>query len=1292
MTQEKIKYLKFLLASPEDILNWSYGEVQSPETIHYRTHRPELGGLMCERIFGPTNDYECYCGKYRGARFKGIICDKCGVEVTSSRVRRKRMGHITLVAPVVHLWYAYGTPNKLAILLDIPYKKLMGIIYYTLYVVTEVEDKKREDILKKIKEAESKREKQIEEEFKEEELRIKAHIEELAEQMKKAKNPSDGMKLQNEIIKQRARLANLKSEKHAALEDNANFYREFYKLAQALDYKTVLTEEQYRWFVDHDAVFFKAEMGAEAIKKLLKDIDVEKELRQLRERYNKAPVLERQIIERKIKYLEGVYKNDLKLEWMILEVLPVLPADLRPILVLPGGRFASSDLNDLYRRVIIRNNRLKKLMEIGAPEIIIRNEKRMLQEAVDALIDNEHRPMRPVTTRGGIPLKSLAQSLRGKRGRFRRNLLGKRVDYSGRGVIVPDTTLKLNEVGLPKELALEIFKPFVIRRLLEKGIVLSIGEAKELVEIHDPVVYEALEEVLKDRVVLLNRAPSLHKYSIQAFYPKLVEGSAIRINQIITPGFNADFDGDTMAVFALLTDEALEEAREQMLPVHNLIKAASGEPVISFGGDFVIGAYHLTYMKEDNPEKVKTAHVFGDPDEVLAAYELGSIGLHDPVWVQINGKSVLTSAGRIIFNRALPEDYGFVNETITKKRLNSLIRDIVLNYPKEEVAEVLEHLKLTTLHFATQAGFTLSAIDMEVDIKGVDEIINELKEKTFRVRKQYEDGFITKEQMEETIVQLWREGLERITKLVWEQVPDENPLKNQVISGAKGTDSQLAQILGMVGVVNDVSGKPVPYPVMSSYSKGLTPMEFLIAAKGGRKGLLDTALNTRKAGYLTRKLVEVSQSVITRYEDCGYEGKGIRISRDQHRAMSFGDRLVGRTVAQDVVDPKTKKVIIKKGEMIDIPTAKKIEENEHIKEVWVRSPITCEGYAGICTKCYGYDLGQYKPVKIGSAVGVLAAQSVSEPATQLTLRTFHGGGVGRDITSGVPLLTEYLEMRSPKNPAVLSPVKGKVVIKEDKAYVAGTKTQKVHFIAGEDYEIKVKDGDKVAKGEVLMVRKDGEQKLQAPFSGKVTVKGKVIFLEGEVETLFTIRVPEGQELIVKDGDEVEPGDALTSGRIDVKQLAKYRSHQEVQEFLLDRIQEIFSNFNVEVQDIHLEVIIRQLASLAKVIHPGDTGLITGSLRDRHLLRIRNQILEKDGKNPIVYQPIMMGLTALALNVDSVLAAASFQEQPKVLTEAALLGKTDYLRGLKENVIIGHLIPLNKHAIIQDVTKLPEMNE
>lgn len=1293
--REAIKSLKFLLASPEDILSWSYGEVTNAETINYRTLKPYMGGLMCERIFGPTKDYECYCGKYKRKKYAGIVCDKCGVEVTTRKVRRERMGHIRLAAPVVHIWYAYGTPNKLVILLDIPYKKLVSIIYYTLYVVTGVDEDKRAESLKKLAEIYKQEIASIKDKATQEEKELLAKQKELDKKLSSGKKlPLKlAMSIQNEYDSVTKRLASLKKSCDSQIEKTKEHFDELKKLIQTITYKSTITEEQYMLFERYGVVFFEVMMGAEAIKKLLSDINIDEELRKLNVKFNQVKGLERANVERKIKFLTGFKKNNLRPEWLVLDVLPVLPADLRPIVQLTGGRFASSDLNDLYRRVINRNNRLRELIELGAPEVIIRNEKRMLQEAVDALIDNQHRFSAPITTRTGTPLKSLTEILRGKKGRFRRNLLGKRVDYSGRAVIVPGRDLTINECGLPRELALEVYKPFVLRGLIEKGFALTIGEAKELFERKDPRVWDILEEVIKNKVVLLNRAPSLHKYSIQAFYPKLVEGHAIRINHLVTKGFNADFDGDAMNVFAILTDEALEEARERMLPVHNLIKAADGQPIVSFANDMIIGIYHLTYMDEKVVQKIEDgkqkARLFGDPYDAVAMYYAGKLGLHEPIYTIINEQKVLTSAGRIIFNNYLPEGFRYVNEVLTGSKANGLLREIVLQYNKYVAQEFLDNVKLVSLHFATLSGFSLGYDDI-VPPKEREQAIKEAKKKHLVIEQQYEAGFISKEQRDTAIVELWRETANDLADKLWEQLPESNAIKGQVVSGAKGSKSQMGQISAMIGIVNDIKGHPVPNPIMGAYGLGLNPFEYTLAARGGRKGMLDTALNTRNAGYLTRKLVDIAQDVITRIDDCGYEGDGIKISRDQVREMAFRERIVGRYVTKDVVNPKTEDTIITKGNVIT-PELAEIIDDAGVQEVWVRSPLVCQAPLGICTKCYGYDFGTYDTVKIGSAVGVLAAQSTSEPATQLTLRTFHGGGVSKDITMGLPYLQELLEMRTPKSPAIISPVEGVVSIKGNSLMISGKKKQKTYFVLEGSYELKVENNQAVKKGDLLFVTKDGTE-FKAPFSAVVNIVGKVMYLIGEIETIVKHRIPEGQEPLVKDGQEVHPGDILTSGKVDFKELAEYKSHLEVELELLDRMQSIFADFHVEVRDIHWEVIIRQMGKLAKIIHAGDTGLVRGSFANKYLLDVRNKLLKEQGKDPIVYVNRLLGITTVALNADSVLSAMSFQEQPKVLSEAAILGKTDYLMGLKENVIIGHLLPLNERAIITDVTKLDQLNE
>ncbi len=1289
--REIIKSLKFLLASPEDILSWSYGEVINAETINYRTLKPYMGGLMCERIFGPTKDFECYCGKYKRKKYAGIVCDKCGVEVTTRKVRRTRMGHIKLAAPVVHIWYAYGTPNKLVILLDIPYKKLVSIIYYTLYVITAVDEDKRTIALKKIVEEYKKEKKEAKKEFALREKELQAKIAQLEKKLNsKKKLPLKlAMTVQNDYDAALKELASLKRNHKDQLEKLKEHFVELKKLVKTITYKSTLTEEQFMLFERYGITFFKVMMGAEAIRKLLSDIDIDEELKRLNVRFNQTKSTERALIERKIKYLQGFKKNNLRPEWMVLDVLPVLPADLRPIIQLTGGRFASSDLNDLYRRVINRNSRLNELITIGAPEVIIRNEKRMLQEAVDALIDNQHRFSAPISTRTGTPLKSLTELLRGKKGRFRRNLLGKRVDYSGRAVIVPGRDLSINECGLPRELALEVYKPFVLRGLIETGRALTISEAKELFEKKDPAVWDILEETVKNKVVLLNRAPSLHKYSIQAFYPKLVEGHAIRLNHLVTKGFNADFDGDAMNVFAILTDEALEEAKERMLPVHNLIKAADGNPIVSFANDMILGIYHLTYMKELKDKDKKNIRLFGEPYDAISMYYMGKLKLQEPIYTIVKNKQILTTAGRLIFNNYLPKGFRFVNETLTGSKANGILREIVLQYDKYTAQQFLDNVKLISLHFATLSGFSLGYIDI-VPPKEREQAIREAKKKHLSIEQQYESGFITKEQRDQAIVELWRKVASDLTEKAWEQLPETNPLKEQVISGAKGNKSQFGQITAMIGIVNDIKGHPVPYPVLGAFGLGLNSFEYSLGARGGRKGMLDTALNTRNAGYLTRKLVDMAQDVITRVEDCGYKGDGIKISRDQARHMAFKERILGRYVTKDIVDPKTEETIISKGEVITQEVAEIIDD-AGVNEVWVRSPLVCKAPLGICTKCYGYDFGTYDTVKIGSAVGVIAAQSCSEPATQLTLRTFHGGGVAKDITMGLPYLQELLEMRTPKDPAIISPINGVVTIKDRSIMITGKKPQRTYFVLDKEYKLNVKDSQIVKKGDLLFTTTKNTE-IYAPFSGQTELKGQVLYLNGETDSVLKYRVSENQEILVEDGSEVKAGDILTSGKVDFKELAEYRTHLEVELELLDRMQSIFTDFQIDVRDIHWEVVIRQMGKLAKIIHPGDTGLVRGNFANKYLLDVRNQMLEEQGKDPIIYVNRLLGITTVALNADSVLSAMSFQEQPKVLSEAAILGKTDYLRGLKENVIIGHLLPLNERAIINDVTKLEEFNE
>ncbi len=1286
---EDIKSLKFLLASPEDILAWSYGEVELPETINYRTLKPEPRGLMCERIFGPTKDYECYCGKYKKIKYKGIVCDKCGVEVTTSKVRRERMGHIKLAVPVVHIWYAYGVPNKLSILLDIPIKKLVSVIYYIQYVVIGVDEQKRQEVLKKIEEIRNTELSAIEDSYAEELKAAEKEYSKLKEKLESGKlKESEMFKLERELEKAASKLASVRRKIAEDKADAEERFKKLLELTNTIKYKEVLSEDDVRLFDEYGLRFFDVDMGAPAIKKLLSDLDLEKMRDQLRKQYNLARgAAERRNIERKLKYVEGFLKNGTRPEWMVLEVLPVLPADLRPIIALPGGRFATHDLNDLYRRVINRNNRLKELMEIGAPDIILRNEMRMLQEAVDALIDNEHRFNRPIVGRTGVPYKSLTQMLRGKKGRFRRNLLGKRVDYSGRAVIVPDTSLKLYQCGLPKDLALEIFKPFVIHKLIDKGHAVTIKDAQELIELKEDIVWDILEEILKTRTVLLNRPPSLHKYSILAFYPVLVEGSAIRINQLVTPGYNADFDGDQMGVFAVLTDEALEETKTRMLARYNLIKVADGSPIVSFGRDLVIGIYHLTYMPDKYDEKKLKA--FATPEEAIAAYHLDRISLQQPIVTMVDGKRVVTTAGRLMLNSLLPDDFRFVNETLDKKKANALLREIVLNYDPVTAERFLDNVKLLAFNYATLSGFSVSVDDF-IEYEKKEKYIEEGKKKAYEIEQQYRMGLMTKQERDAAIIKLWREIKEKMFEEVWNKLPDDNPLKLQVVSGANGSEAQAGQIVAMLGIVQDVRGRPVKVPILHSYSEGLNPFEYFLSSYGARKGMLDTALNTANSGYFARKLVDVAQDVIVRIEDCGYDGPGIKISRDQKRSLGFVERITGRYVTADVKDPKTGEVLVKKGELIDEKKAADLDRRG-VKEVWVRTPMYCKSPLGVCQKCYGYDFGKYQVVGLGEPVGILAAQSLSEPTTQMTLRTFHAGGVSADITSGLPMLLEYFEMRTPKRPAILSPLAGQVFVKGRKVRIVGTREATRTYVLEDSYTVKVKDGDKVKKGDVLFEMQEG-QMVKAPADGTIELIGRVLRLKAKVKETVSFDIPDYAEIVVKDGQKVSPGDRITDGRIDPKEYNEYFGTEATQQFLLDQIQALYHDYGVDVHDVHIEVILRQMSKLAKIIDPGDTGLIRGTFLNRFLADVRNQLLAKEGKKPIVYVSRMLGITVTAINAESPLAAMSFQEEVRVLSEAAILGRKDYLRGIKENVIVGHLIPVGERAIISDVTKLDEMHE
>ncbi|MBE3519817.1 MAG: DNA-directed RNA polymerase subunit beta' [Firmicutes bacterium] len=1121
--------IKISLASPEKIREWSHGEVKKPETLNYRTLKPERDGLFCERIFGPTKDWECYCGKYKRIRYKGVICDKCGVEVTRAKVRRERMGHIELASPVSHIWYFKAVPSRMSLLLDMSPRLLERVLYYAAYVVLD---------------------------------------------------PGD---------------------------------------CEGLSYKQVLTEAEYREALNKYGNRFRAGMGAEAVKELLASIDLDKLSAELRKEATEATGQRKVRAMRRLEVVEAFRQSGNRPEWMILDVIPVIPPELRPMVQLDGGRFATSDLNDLYRRVINRNNRLKRLLDLGAPDIIVRNEKRMLQEAVDALIDNGRRG-RPVTGPGGRPLKSLSDMLKGKQGRFRQNLLGKRVDYSGRSVIVVGPTLKFNQCGLPKEMALELFKPFVMKKLVEKGLAHNIKNARKIVERARPEVWDILEEVIQDHPVLLNRAPTLHRLSIQAFQPVLVEGRAIQIHPLVCPPYNADFDGDQMPVHVPLSAEAQAEARILMMSVHNLLWPKDGTPVVTPSKDIVLGCYYLTLMDEKSSEdgRVKS---FASPDEAIMAYEHKAIKLHQKIRVRLeSGEIVETTVGRVLFNEALPKGFPFQNETIDRKRLAEITAQCVKRYGMEQTADVLDRIKDLGFHFATIGGCTIAITDVVVP-KEKAEILREADRKVQAIREQYRSGFLTEEERYERTIAVWREATDAVTEALKRSMDPWNPVFMMAISGARGNIQQIAQLGGMRGIMVDPTGRQVEQPVRSNFREGLSVLEYFTSTHGQRKGLVDTALRTADSGYLTRRLVDVAQDVIVREEDCGTTA-GITVKKieiEGELVESLYDRILGRVALVTIYHPQTGEVIVEEGQEIDEDRAKAIVD-AGIEEVQVRSVLTCETRHGVCVKCYGRNLATGSMVEVGEAVGIMAAQSIGEPGTQLTLRTFHLGGVaGEDITQGLPRVEELFEARKPKGQAAI-------------AEIAGT--------------VEIVEGDK--KREIRILGDNGE----------TTV----------------IAVPYGAFITVSSGQRVEPGDVLTEGPVNPHDLLRIKGVRAVEQYLLQEIQRVYRLHGIEIHDKHIEIIIRQMLRKLRVEDPGDTKLLPGGLVDIHEFAEANAEMFEQGKEPATAKPVLMGITKASLATDSFLSAASFQETTRVLTEAATKSKVDRLLGLKENVIIGKLIP------------------
>ena len=1283
---EDFDALRLTLASSDQVLDWSYGEVTKAETINYRTFRAEPDGLFCEKIFGPTKNYECYCGKYKKIRYKGIVCDKCGVEVTTKDVRRERMGHIKLAVPVAHVWFAYGIPNKMSIVLDMSHKKLLSVIYYTRYMVVEIEEDKRKDMISKI------------ESLKKEEINnLKVELEEALKtteatyevDIKSTKKEKDGKDFKISQLEHRKKQAVAKVRKDFAEreEEVDNFYSKLQQIIEKVEIGSVLTEDEYIDLEDRDLLFFDAMMGAEAIKKLLKNLDIGAELEKLRKTVKKEKGDKKLATIRRIQYLEGFKQNGIDPSWMVIEILPVLPPELRPIIPLSGGKFATSDLNDLYRRIINRNNRLARLIEIGAPDVILRNEKRMLQESVDAVIDNSHRPSKAMMNSKRLPYQSLTDDLRGKKGIFRKNLLGKRVDYSGRAVIVGDPSLKLDQCGIPKSVALEMFKPFVIHELLDKEFAPNVRVAKDMIEEEEDIIWDILEKVIDGKPVLLNRAPTLHKYSIQGFYPKLVEGEAIRLHPLVCKAFNADFDGDQMSVHVLLTEEALEEAKRDIMASKNIVNISNGQVLATPAKDMLIGFYLMTDMNETEKPRM-----FGSVDLAVKAYEREVIDINEGILVKIDSEVVKTSVGRCIFNSIMPSGYPYVNERVSGNTISDIVEDIKDKYPLAIVVELLDDLKEMGFRFATNLGFSFGTEDCKVDFD-VKSRIKEMEEKDIQLQENYLQGLITEKEKINLSTEMWNDFASDLAEEAWKTLDKNNPVYEMVESKANGGKIQARQVLTIKGVVRDSRGNWVPLPIKGNYRDGLSAFEYFVAANGGRKGIADRSLRTSSSGYLTRKLVDVAHDVIIRLEDCGYEGEGFLIKKSDDRRTEFDKRIFGRVAAKDLADTKGN-ILVKKSEYITREIAEKIND-EGIQEVYVRTPILCKSPLGICRKCYGLNLENGEEIEMGKAVGVIAAQSIGEPGTQMTMQTFHKGGVQTtDITQGLPRVEELFEARSPKATAEVSSIKGKVHVdraEDDSATITivGEKEMVRDYIVSDSKSVLVTDGAQVKNGQAIFIDSDGMEK-QSPFDGVAKIEGGVLTLAGSMKAEESVSVLPNIPVLVNEGDEIEAGTQLIAGSVDPKKLADVAGIQVAQKYILDEVQKVFNEQAVPIDDIHIEVVIRQMARLGKVMDSGDTEYLVGSMVNRFVSEVKNNILLGNEKRKALIIPKLLGIKASALYTESFLSAMSFQEQVRVLTNSAILGKTDFLRGMKENVIIGRRIPSGDSAALSELNDLEEI--
>src|SRR5881296_533152 len=1318
--------IRISLASPDQIRSWSSGEVTKPETINYRTLRPEKDGLFDERIFGPTRDWECYCGKYKRIRYKGIICDKCGVEVTRAKVRRERMGHIQLASPVSHIWFFKGTPSRLGILLDMSPRNLERILYFALYVVTHIDEHQRERVMQTIEE----KVRQMEEQLAQDSDALTTAASKVKEQLEEAvgkpaskdiifkqadltvaskgDNVTKSMltQLQRSLQKQLDALVKAgrkeeeqtrsESEKRIAdirmradqdlgvvrqeiapdvqvVRDEAKTRRED---AESIKLQEIMTEADYRQAADKFR-FFRAQMGAEAILELMRQMDLEKDALRLQGEMRTTTGQRRKKSIKRLRLIKALLRSGASPEWMILSILPVIPPDLRPMVQLDGGRFATSDLNDLYRRVINRNNRLKRLLELGAPEIIIRNEKRMLQEAVDALMDNGRRG-RAISGTGNHKLKSLSDMLRGKQGRFRQNLLGKRVDYSGRSVIVVGNDLKLNECGLPKKMALELFKPFVMRQLVERGLAHNIKSAKRYVERVSPEVWDVLEEVIKDHPVLLNRAPTLHRLGIQAFMPKLIEGNAIQIHPLVCEAFGADFDGDQMAVHVPLSAAAQAEAKHLMLSTRNILKPADGQPVVTPRQDMVLGTYWLTL----DGDKKQEPRIFGDYAEVQSAYDMGIVTYHSPVKIPHNGGVIDTTVGRVLFNATLPEDLRFVNQVLDRGKIREIVTALFDRFGGEVTADVVDKIKTIGFAAATVAGVSISINDVAVPPEKAA-MIAEAEKKVAEIDRQFQRGLITEQERYEATVKIWTDATRSVIDAMMRTLDKRGSVYMMASSGARGNTQQMGQIGGMRGLIADPQGRIIDLPIRSNFREGLSVLEYFISTHGGRKGLADTAIRTADSGYLTRRLVDVAQDVIVRIEDCGDED-GIFVNADEPgRQEPFQDSMFGRLVAQDIKDPKGK-LVAARGDDIDRVLAKKILD-AGVKRVRIRSPLACNAKHGICRACYGRNLATGKLVEAGEAVGIIAAQSIGEPGTQLTMRTFHTGGVasvGKDITMGLPRVEELFEARVPKGVAVVCEIDGIAEVVRDpdgsrKIVVRNSQDYTVPISVPAGYVLAVEDGADVVAGQPLAKperRTKGKTDMPAPVSGKVSVHGSKISIAMKEVEERVYEVEHNARLNVENGRTVAAGDFLTEGSANPQDILRISGREAVHRYMVNEVQKVYRSQGVTINDKHIEIIVRQMLRKVRIEEAGDTELLPMELFDRFEFEDINARTIAAGGEPATAQTVLLGVTKASLSTSSFLAAASFQETTRVLTEAATMGQKDRLLGLKENVIIGKLIP------------------